>query len=255
MNPRKKCTENEKIILFDEVDGLCPLCTIPLMYEKAEELNKRINLAHIYPHSPTEEEKKILAGVEQLSTDSEDIKNIIWLCPNCHEKFDKPRTLTGYNHLLNIKKELLKNRKIKEEFYSYNIEEEIKQILRILANEYIEDSLIILEYDPTVIDKKTNTTLNPLTKRKIKRHVSEFFNIIKQEFKNIDSINVSKAEQIAIQIKSFYLKALENDTNQENIYRYLVDWLHKKTNVEEEASSIIISYFIQNCEVFRDISK
>ena len=104
---RKKYTENQYIILFNEVDGLCPICSIKLIYEKADKLNKRVNLAHIYPHSSTPEEKKLLENVERLSDDVDNIKNIIWLCPNCHEKFDKPRTLEGYNKILNIKKKIL----------------------------------------------------------------------------------------------------------------------------------------------------
>ena len=111
---RKKYTENQYIILFNEVDGLCPICSIKLIYEKADKLNKRVNLAHIYPHSSTPEEKKLLENVERLSDDVDNIKNIIWLCPNCHEKFDKPRTLEGYNKILNIKKKILQKREIEE---------------------------------------------------------------------------------------------------------------------------------------------
>ncbi len=110
MGARKKYTPNQYTILFNEVDGLCPDCSIQLMYEKSDSLYRRVNLAHIYPHSPTEDELEILKDVEVLSEDKEDIKNIIWLCPNCHEKFDKPRTLEEYNYLLNLKKKFyLKN--------------------------------------------------------------------------------------------------------------------------------------------------
>ena len=110
MGKRRQPTDNEKFILHTEVDGMCPLCGIKLLYKKENTLNKRVNLAHIYPHSPTDSEKKLLKDVEKLSEDSEDIKNIIWLCPNCHESFDKPRTIDSYNNLLNIKKEYCKKK-------------------------------------------------------------------------------------------------------------------------------------------------
>jgi 5-methylcytosine-specific restriction endonuclease McrA len=251
---RKKYTENQYIILFNEVDGLCPLCSIKLIYEKAEKLNKRVNLAHIYPHSPTEEEKKLLANVEKLSSDVDNIKNIIWLCPNCHERFDKPRTLEGYNKLLNIKKKLLQKREIEEEFNSYQIEEEIKRILIILSDDADIDETN-LEYDPKTIDSKLNETINNLTKRKIKNHVRDFFHIVKKEFQNIDSIKASKSTLIATQVKVFYLKAMDNNVNQEDIFNYLVEWLNKRTSISKDASSIVISYFVQNCEVFNVISK
>ncbi|RXJ85361.1 ABC-three component system protein [Arcobacter cloacae] len=249
-NARKKYTENQYIILFNEVDGLCPICSIKLIYEKANKLNKRVNLAHIYPHSPTLEEAKLLENVERLSDDVDNIKNIIWLCPNCHEKFDKPRTLEGYNEILNIKKKILQKREIEEEFNSYQIEEEIKKILNILSEDSYDNEEANLEFNPITIDSKLNETIKPLTKNKIKNNVRDFFHIVKKEFKNIDAIKVNKATLIAQQIKVFYLKTMDKNSNQEDIFNYLVSWLNKKTQISEDASSIVISYFIQNCEVF-----
>ena len=255
MSQRRKYKSNEYTILYNEVDGMCPLCGIKLIYEKGGRLNKRVNLAHIYPHSPTAEEKELLKDVEKLSEDLEDIKNIIWLCPNCHENFDKPRTLDGYNNLLKIKKELLKKREIEEEFNDYKIEEDIKQVLERLSTADVEDGTTALEYNPTTIDDKANDTLTPLTLRDIKNDVSDFFHIVKYEFQNLDAINSGKAEEIATQIKSFYFKTKSKDNNQENVFKYLTTWLHSKTNISEKASSIVISFFIQDCEVFDVISK
>jgi len=251
---RKNYTPNQYTILYNEVDGLCPLCNIKLIYEKANKLNKRVNLAHIYPHSPTIEEKKLLENVEKLSSDLDNIKNIIWLCPNCHETFDKPRTLDGYNKLLNIKKKLLQKREIEEEFNSYQIEEEIKKVLNILAEDNSNDDEMILEYDPKTIDSKLNETIKFLTKKKIKGHVHDFFHIVKKEFQNIDSVKTTKSTLIATQVKVFYLKAMDKNANQEDIFNYLVEWLDKKTLVSKDASSIVISYFVQNCEVFDVVS-
>lgn len=256
MSQRKKYSENQYSLFFNEVDGLCPLCGKPLMYEKAGKFKRRVNLAHIYPHSPTGEEKKLLKDVEQLSDNPEDMKNIIWLCPNCHEHFDKPRTLEGYNNLLNIKKRILQEKDIKNTFYDYKIEDEIKQILQHLTNINDNDTSdnIELDYNPKIIDNKLNDTVASITKRKIKLNVSEYFHIVKQELQNIDAITPNKATKIATQIKAFYLESFEKSISQENIYDSLVKWLHSKTKVHMESSAVVISYFIQNCEVFDAIS-
>jgi 5-methylcytosine-specific restriction endonuclease McrA len=246
---RKKYTSNEYTILYNEVDGLCPLCGIKLIYEKGNKLNKRVNLAHIYPHSPTISEKELLKDVELLSDNREDIKNIIWLCPNCHENFDKPRTIDGYNNLLNIKKRILQEKDIKDTFHDYNIEDDIKKILNRLTNDDIATDNK-LEYDPKVMDKKLNHTIAPITKRAIKLRVSEYFHIIRHELQNFDAITPNKATKIATQIKSFYLEISEKTEIQETIYNGLIEWLHSKTNINKDASAIVISYFIQNCEVF-----
>ncbi|MCG3663015.1 ABC-three component system protein [Aliarcobacter butzleri] len=254
---RKQYTTNQYLILYNEVDGLCPLCGIELIYEKANKLNKRVNLAHIYPHSPTKEEKILLEGVEKLSEDVDSIDNIIWLCPNCHEKFDKPRTLDGYNKLIKMKKRFIQGRLVSKEFNNYKIEEEIKDILLFLANyEYTENdnTLLELKYNPETIDNKTDITITNLKKRKIKQNVREFFHILKKEFQNIDTTKPNKSTKIATQIKSFYNEVFDKTQNQEEIYDYLVEWLHKKTNKSKDASSIVVSYFVQNCEVFDVVS-
>ena len=252
MGDRRQYTPNEYTILYNEVDGMCPLCGIKLIYKKGNRLNKRVNLAHIYPHSPTDSEIELLKDVEILSEDSEDIKNIIWLCPNCHESFDKPRTIDSYNNLLDIKKRVLQEKDIKDTFYDYKIEDDIKQILHKLTNNDTDN--IELDYVPKIIDDKINNTMTSITKRKIKSNVSEYFHILKLELQNLDAITPNKATKIATQIKSFYLDTLEKSNNQEDVYYGLVEWLHSKTNINNEASSVVISYFVQNCEVFDVIS-
>lgn len=254
MSNRKSWTDNEKIILYNEVDGLCPLCSDKLVYKKNNQTLKEGEIAHIYPYSPTKKELIILKDVNRLSKTSEDMKNVIYLCKKCHGQFDNPRTLDEYNNLLRIKKNLIQRRETQEEFHSFKIDDEIKKVLNILSNDSFDDSDIELRYEPIKIDKKINSTMKALFKRKIKNDVSEFFNIIKQEFKNIDSIKATKAEQIATQVKSFYLETSNKCDNQEEVYNLLVEWLDRRTNISKEASAIVISFFVQNCEVFNEIS-
>ncbi|MBX9866573.1 MAG: HNH endonuclease [Burkholderiales bacterium] len=252
MSHRKSWSYNEEMMLFNEVDGMCPLCGKPLTYNKNGKIYKNINIAHIYPHSPTKQELELFMPLDRINDDADHIDNVICLCPECHLKFDKPRTTEEYNELLEIKRQLIQDQQIKIDYYSHQIENDIKQILDILSNDQCSIAVAEFEYDPALIDKKIDSTLRALTKRKIKYHVSEYYNIIKHEF---NRLSTTKSEQIAIQVKLFYLKLCEKSQNQELIYGYMVDWLHSKTKVSEEASSIIISFFVQNCEVFRVISK
>ena len=46
-NARRNPTDNEAILLVNEVDNLCPLCSLTLMYEKRSK-KKRYEAAHIY---------------------------------------------------------------------------------------------------------------------------------------------------------------------------------------------------------------
>ena len=57
---KKESTDNEAILLVNEVDNLCPLCSLTLMYEKKGQKKKRYEAAHIYPLNPTKEESETL---------------------------------------------------------------------------------------------------------------------------------------------------------------------------------------------------
>jgi len=251
---REAFTENDKLILFSEVEGMCPLCPNSLMYEKKSQSRKNFEIAHIYPLNPNEEELELLKNEEKLSTDPNDLKNLICLCVSCHTKFDKPRTLDEYKELVSIKKTLLRQTKNKSLWGDTKIENEIKEIIRILATEEIDLSKEdILKYDPKEIDKKVNDSITLLTKRKIHRNVQDYFQIVKSKFIELDRLTPLTTETISSQVKSHFLLLCKEhkDINQKIIFDALVSWLSKRTKQDnDEASEILISYFIQNCEVF-----
>ncbi len=251
---REAFTENDKLILFSEVEGMCPLCPNSLMYEKNSQNRKNFEIAHIYPLNSQKEELELLKDEERLSLDPNDLKNLICLCVSCHTKFDKPRTLEEYKELVAIKKTLLRQTKDKSLWGDTKIENDIKEIIKILATEEIDLSKEdILKYDPKEIDRKVNDTITFLTKRKIHRNVQDYFQIVKSKFIELDKVTPLTTETISAQIKTHFLLLCKEhkEVNQKIIFDALVSWLSKRTKQDnDEACEIIISYFIQNCEVF-----
>jgi DNA-directed RNA polymerase subunit RPC12/RpoP len=252
-NNRKKYTENENILLYNEVDGQCPICSVELMYKKKEKSYKKFEIAHIYPLNPTSIEKILLKDEEKLSLDLNDLKNVICLCVDCHTKFDRPRTIKEYKEMVQIKKKIIKTNEERTLWSNHNIETSINKIIEMLVSksDFEDEENINLTYDPKKIDDKTNETITVLTKRKIKRNVEDYFLFIKKKFNEVDKLQPVTSEVIASQIKTYYLKMKQHYKSQKDIFDGLVNWLNIKTdNVSVDASEIIISYFVQNCEVF-----
>ena len=251
---RETFTENDKLILFSEVEGMCPLCPNSLMYEKVKQNRKNFEIAHIYPLNPTKEELELLKDEERLSSDPNDLKNLICLCVSCHTKFDKPRTVKEYRELVTIKKALLRQTKDKSLWNDSKIENEIQEIIKILATDEIDlTNEDILKYDPKEIDRKVNETMSVITKRRIHRNVQDYFHIVKSKFIELDKITPLTTETISSQIKTHYLLLCKEhkEINQKTIFDAMVNWLSKRTKQDNnESSEILISYFIQNCEVF-----
>jgi DNA repair ATPase RecN len=249
--PRKAFGENFDLLLFEEVDGVCPKCTKPLMREKNGRKIKMFEKAHIYPLNPTPEEIVLLKDEEKLSEDVNAYDNLIALCGGCHGLYDDRKTVEEYREMIKIKKRLLSLTKSKHSWSDYPLEADIASIIDELANQEEMEYVDNLEFDPKEIDNKTNVTLKPLTKRKIKNDV-EYFKFIQSKLKAVDSIKPTSSDLIAQQIKSYYIKMEGIFSTQEEIYYEMVKWINQKSNSSsEQASGVVISFFVQNCEIFK----
>lgn len=249
-NNRKSFSENTQQFLYDEVKGICPLCSLPLIYEKNNKLYKSFEIAHIYPLNPTKEEIELLKDEIQLGGIN-DLKNLIALCPSCHNKYDKPRTVEEYRNLITIKQQLINNNEILKYYSSFYIEEEIANIIENLVNCNLDERNEELSFKLMTVDNKANSSCPLSLKKHIKRNIAEYFNYVRSLFTEIDKNAPGKFEAIASQIKCFYKKCQITNSNQEWIYYQLVDWLCDKTQTTNKISAeIVVAFFIQDCEVF-----
>lgn len=247
---RRKIPPNEQLILHSEVNGICPLCPTVLIYEKNGRNQKGFEIAHIYPLNPLSKEVELLKNEEKLNSDLDHGDNLICLCNPCHKRYDKDKTVEEYQELLRKKKDILKRKKEQELWSRTSIEKQIFEIIEVLVDQDFEfdDNL---EYSPKTIDDKTNDTITVLTKRKIHQNVQDYFFKISAKFKEIDFVEPMTTEIISSQIKTHYLLLKKQGSNQKEIFDAMVAWLQKHTKQDNrEASEIIISYFIQNCEIF-----
>ncbi|MCS1380773.1 HNH endonuclease [Lysinibacillus sphaericus] len=250
-NKRRLPSENESALLIAEVENLCPLCSITLMYEKKGKKMKRFEAAHIFPLNPTAEEIEVLNGVDKLNEDVNNLENFIALCRTCHKQFDHPRTKEEYNKLFKLKKKLIAQSKARETYHDYQIEIEIKNVILKLVEEADIDTFETLSLNALKLDEKANNTLTGITKRKIRNDITDYYIFIREQFKILDKQDTDSFNLIASQIRTYYLKLKKNENSQQNIYEQLTEWLSKKTeNSNKEVCGIIISFFIQNCEVF-----
>ncbi|MFX3640461.1 MAG: ABC-three component system protein [Candidatus Pristimantibacillus sp.] len=249
-NPRIKIGSNNEMILYDQVDGICPLCAKPLMYDKTKK-EKVFEIAHIYPLNPTPSELVLLKDEEVLSTDLNHIDNLILLCPTCHTKFDKPRTVAEYKKLLALKKRLIHKNKVYGQFNAYKIEEEINVVLEMLVSEVPSDlEENKLKYDALRVSEKADNTLTALTRRDIENDVVDYYITIKQRFVDLNKSRTGSFDLLSSQVKTFYTELKVSGISQEDIFDGIIEWFNKKTNNHSRpACRIIASFFVQNCEV------
>jgi cytochrome c553 len=250
---RKTITPNFDARLVAEANNVCPLCGKRLLGEKAGDSLRLFDAAHIYPHSPTNEQLIALKNVPKAE-DSESFENLIALCKNCHKTQDFHTQEKDYMRLYNTKQKLMRQTKALDEASTVQIEDEIKGVLQSLQDVDVE-SLVPLSYEVVSIDKKIARE-NGLLLNNIRDKVVQYFPFVQETFKNIDRIGSSKFDMISTQIKLCFQKISANGLSQEDVFYKLIAWLKSKTQCQStQACEIIISFFIQNCEVFNVIAQ
>lgn len=134
-----------------------------------------------------------------------------------------------------------------------SIEKGIENILENLgAVDY--RNLPRLNYDAVKVEDKTYKNDFLLIRKNIE-NVTSYFLFIDEKLKGMAKENRIHYEQLSMQVRMAYLEASKTLVGQAEIYESLVDWLHKKTKQRKESCEIMISYFVQKCEVFDAITK
>ncbi|MFI3162946.1 MAG: ABC-three component system protein [Bacillota bacterium] len=251
---RKKPTESQLRLFLTEVDKKCPLCgkTLQKIDQDKPDL-KMFEIAHIYPNSPTEQELITLQGCERLGENCESFDNKIALCKDCHNKFDFRKTKAEYEKLCKIKLRLLKLTKIKDSMNDCNLDEQLLEVIENLVT--IDVTNIELNYQPIDISKKFNND-ESLLKRNVQNYVNDYYLFLKNVFQEKEDEDKFDFELLSQEIKMFFMKVdKESLSDKLDVFDMIVEWMDIKTkNISKLACEIIVSFFIQNCEVFNEIA-
>lgn len=252
---RKDPTEAEIRLYLKEVDFRCPLCGVVLQSRNQVKLShKRFEIAHIYPNRPTILQYEALRGVERLGDDSEAFENKIALCKPCHSTQDFHTTLAEYNKLLNIKKGYLLDTVLNDLTTSLGLEKQIEDVISKLTK-VPGDELVDLNYSPVNLTKKFSSS-DALLKTKIWGYVSVYYTFIRDEFRTLDGKNGFLIKVLCDQIKACFLKINTGTDDKVVIFNHIVKWIKEKTlSTSTEACEAVVAYFVQNCEVFYEITE
>ena len=85
--------------------------------------------------------------------------------------------------------------------------------------------------------------------------MQENYNLVDNNLKNLNKEQVIRQRVFSAQIKNLFIDFDETTVDGEPlsqtvIFDNLVRWLHENTDEDMEVCAIVISYFIQSCEVF-----
>ncbi|SUL36927.1 Uncharacterised protein [Staphylococcus aureus] len=134
----------------------------------------------------------------------------------------------------------------------YTIEKQIEQVLREVDLMDVTDDTQ-LKIEPVKVENK-------ITEKRLKERVlfdvRRLYQGVNDALDRLAGENKLNVDKFAKSVKRMYEDASESHISQSAIYNLLVETLFEKTGRKyREACEIIISYFVQRCEVFDEITK
>ena len=193
-------------------------------------------------------------------------ENLIALCPACHARYLAERKSSTQGKMLdflrNKKQELMIRDTARSVLPRYEIEAGVDRLLRKIQDDLIELTeedlkALRLNYDPVKVRQKipADTREQRILLKKVLRNVQENYNLVDNNLKNLNKEQVIRQRVFSAQIKNLFIDFDETTVDGEPlsqtvIFDNLVRWLHENTDEDMEVCAIVISYFIQSCEVF-----
>lgn len=251
---RANVTDTVKMSLLCEVQGLCPLCRRALMVKRKSKLVRVFDVAHIYPLNATDHEKHILAAEEVLSDDIDCEENFIALCKECHKIYDTKKTVQEYRQLVEIKKMFNRIKILSQTWDSQTLHKDISIVARDLEGlSELDIKNTTLSFAALKLSQKKDESLGIMNEMKISQYILSFFTPIRSSLKKLELEEKAKSLFICSQVKSYYTLLLMQDFNQSQIFEKMCEWFMTNTGIKDRSKSeVLVSYFIQNCEIFSD---
>ncbi len=251
---RKDPTPVEQQLYLREVNYRCPLCGTILRKGTQKKQNKLYEIAHIYPNRPTPEQLIVLNGLDRLGDNSECFQNKIALCKNCHEAQDYHTTKEDYLKLFRIKKTCLQKTRLEDISEELTLEDDISTIVNAICN-LTNTDFANINFDPLPLNRKFTSSDTPL-KVKVSGYVCMYFTYIRNLFMDQEQRRSQVFTFVSMEMKLCFERFNEITDDKSLIFQKMVEWIGLKVpGSSVESREALVSFFVQNCEVFHEISE
>lgn len=245
-------TEQGDIPLIAEVEFKCPICHRPLIEQVRGTGIKKYDIIHIYP----DDKQGIDFGCKKPSN-FDDSSNLIALCRDHAEEYLIEPTLEMFNQLAELKKQYTMLYSRRADVSDAALDDEIRNVLFGLANIPPDAVLEELPMEALKLSQKILPENTLLLNDEMTR-VLKYYHYIEDIFTSMEREGSGQFNLIASEISVAYGKLNKGTLTQEEIVNELAEWIKNKSGVGDKnlrACHIVVAYFIQNCEVFDEISK
>ncbi len=172
---------------------------------------------------------------------------------DCHGTQDYHTTADEYIKLKEYKQQCLTSTALHDATISLGLEEEISYVIQRLPT--LKYDMADLEYKTVVIANKF-TKQESLLKTKVSGYITTNYPYIRELLHQMDGKNNFLQNVLAEQIHSCFKKMDAITKDKSEIFSHIVSWIKNKTQSRStEACEAVVAFFVQNCEVFNEITE
>lgn len=225
------------------VDDCKYTCSMPLCGKHLQTITPQNQTAADYEIIPIEESK----GVKY--------ENLIAVCHDCFQKYTLSHTKAEEKSLKAIKKLQMDARSTRQTLDDIAISKGIELVIENLSNAKPSE-LKDLTYDPVSVSEKIDEGKSYFLVNDIKNNVARYYKYIEKTMRNLSMKNVYSDDLIRAQMKESYKQLASNPKlTPEQIFSELSKRIQRITKQDIRFCYIVVSYFVQSCEVFNAITK
>lgn len=250
--PNKKraddIVEHEDAPLLAEANYECPLCHKKLVETVKNQPIKKYRITQIFPDGLDEDTAALFDAAYKAPSRLDIPENLIALDEDCSDRYLLSPTVEEYKKLRETKEILSRNFAAKAAVNTIQLEEDIRTVLDALGKIRSESELVQLEYDALRIDEKFKPE-NFILKTETQIQVVMYYRYIEKVF----SESEVDFDMIATEIRLSSQKLENSGMSQAEVISALSEWIRNKAGLGPDgqfACNIVVSFFIQNCEVF-----
>lgn len=180
---------------------------------------------------------------------SKNLENMIASCPSCHAIYVLDTDGKKTKELKGVKRVLVSHKQSVRLLDSMSLEKGISGVMKKLVN-LKETDLEKVSLDAKELTTKIAPAKNKALYETVKWQVTTYFNSLKDIMIGLDKGKEIDYEDIQNQIHAMYKKLKNAKKSDIDIYSELSEKIHKMTLQPEIYCNIVVSFFIQKCEVF-----
>lgn len=180
--------------------------------------------------------------------------NLIALCPQCYATYLLDDSKKLPKELKNTKKILSAHKQSVHLLDGLPLEKGITSVI-IKIKTLGEKELSNASFDPKELKQKIDPAQDMALYLAVNSYVTIYFTRIKEIMMSLDKRGEIDYDEIQNQIHAFYRKLKKANKSRMEIFNEISDKIHRVTMQDDIYCQIVVSYFVQSCEVFDAITQ